>query len=251
MGQGAAAQTTDGVPDVTPLLSGWVLTQLVLFLGAALLWTRGWSSAGRRRQLLVNTRRLATIAATLPVSTFLANLLPWWRFWMPMVSVIASVALFAAPISALALLTPWHRRTFGPLVVVTVTTMAVLALDVVNGSRLQLSSLIGLQPVSGGRFYRMGPVTFAVLATATLVLCIALGNYLLTLGRRRDAAAAVATIGLGAVIVDASPLWGSDSAGLTALLPAVIFLVAAILSIKVTCASSWPSEGDPALSSSS
>src|SRR5664279_2958050 len=141
MGQGAAAQTTDGVPDVAPLLSGWVLTQLVLFLGAALLWTRGWSSAGRRRQLLVNTRRLA-------------------------------------PISALALLTPWHRRTFGPLVVVTVTTMAVLALDVVNGSRLQLSSLIGLQPVSGGRFYRMGPVTFAVLATATLVLCIALGNYL-------------------------------------------------------------------------
>jgi hypothetical protein len=76
-------------------------------------------------------------------------------------------------------------------------------------------------------------VTFAVFATATLMLCIAVGNHLLTLGRRRDAAAAVAAIGLGAVIVDASPSWGSDSAGLTALLPAVIFLVAAILSTKV------------------
>jgi len=131
-------------------------------------------------------------------------------------------------------MTPWQRRTFGPLVVITVTTMAVLALDVMTGSRLQLSSLMGLQPVSGGRFYGMGTVTFAVFATATLMFCIAVGNHLLTRGRRRDAAAAVAAIGLGAVIVDASPSWGSDSTGLTALLPAVIFLVAAILSTKVT-----------------
>jgi len=219
---------------VQPLLYGWVLLQLVLFLGSALLWRRSWGSTGRRHQLLVHTRRLATVAATVPVSTFLANLLPWWRFSMPMVSVIASVALFAAAISALALMTPWQRRTFGPLVVITVTTMAVLALDVMTGSRLQLSSLMGLQPVSGGRFYGMGTVTFAVFATATLMFCIAVGNHLLTRGRRRDAAAAVAAIGLGAVIVDASPSWGSDSTGLTALLPAVIFLVAAILSTKVT-----------------
>jgi len=219
---------------VQSLLYGWVLFQLVLILGAALLWKRGWSTGGRRHQLVVVTRRLAIIAATVPVSTFLANLLPWWRFWMPLVSVIASVALFSTAISALALVTPWRRRTFGPLVVVTVTTMAVLALDVMTGSRLQLSSLMGLQPVSAGRFSGMGTLTFGLFATATLMLCIAVGNHLLTLGRPRDAASAVATIGLGAVIVDALPSWGSDSAGLTALLPAVIFLVAAILSIKVT-----------------
>jgi hypothetical protein len=141
---------------VQPLVYGWVLLQLVLFLGAAQLWRRSWGSAGRRHQLLVHTRRLATVAATVPVSTFLANLLPCWRFSIPMVSVIASVTLFAAAISALALMTRWQRRTFGPLVVVTVTTMAVLALDVMTGSRLQLSSLMGLQPVSGGRFYGMG-----------------------------------------------------------------------------------------------
>ena len=228
-------QSSHEVGDlVGPLLYGWVLFQLVLFLGATLLWRRGGGSAGRRHRLLVEARRLAVVAATVPVSTFLANLLPWWRFSMPMVSVIASVALIAAAISALALMAPSRRRTFGPLVVVTVTTMAVLALDVMTGSRLQLSSLMGLQPVSGGRFYGMGTATFAVFATATLMLCIAVGNHLLILGRRRDAAAAVATIGLGAVIVDASPSWGSDSAGLTSLLPAVIFLVAAILSIKMT-----------------
>ena len=219
---------------VQPFVYGWVLLQMVLYLGAALLWKRGWSTEPRRHQLLVDTRRLAIIAATVPVSTFLANLLPWWRFSIPMVSVIASVALFASAISALALLGPWRRRTFGPLVVVCVTTMAVLALDVMTGSRLQLSSLMGLQPVIGGRFYGMGNESFALFATATLMLCIAVASHLITLGQRRNAAIAVAAIGMGAIIVDASPSWGSDTAGLTALLPAVIVLVVTILQIKLT-----------------
>ena len=219
---------------VQPFFYGWVILQLALYLTAAFLWKRGWGTDARRHQLLVNTRRLATIAATVPVSTFLANLLPWWRFSMPLVSVIASVALFAAMISAVALLGPWHKKTFGPLVVVCITTMGVLALDVMTGSRLQLSSLMGLQPVIGGRFYGMGNTTFALFATATLMLCIAAGNHLIALGRRRDAAAAVAAIGLGAVIIDASPTWGSDLGGTTGLLPAVLFLVVIILQITMT-----------------
>jgi hypothetical protein len=219
---------------VEPFFYGWVLLQLALYLSAALLWKNGWGTASQRHQLLVNTRRLATIAATVPVSTFLANLLPWWRFSHPLISVIASVALFAAMISALALLGPWHKRTFGPLVVVCVTTMAVLAVDVMTGSRLQLSSLMGLQPVIGGRYYGMGNTTFALFATAALMLCIAVGNHLITLGQRQNAAAAVAAIGIGAVIIDAAPSWGSDLGGPTALLPAVIFLVVTILQIKLT-----------------
>ncbi|HEY5248833.1 MAG TPA: hypothetical protein VIJ15_10355 [Dermatophilaceae bacterium] len=219
---------------VAPFFYGWALLQLALYLTAALLWGRGWGSGAQRHQLLLNTRRLATIAATVPVSTFLANLLPWWHFSLPMISVIASVALFAAMISALALLGPWHQRTFGPLVVVCVTTMAVLALDVMSGSRLQLSSLMGLQPVIGGRFYGMGNVTFALFATATLMLCLAVGDHLVALGQRRDAAAAVAAIGMGAVIIDAASAWGSDLGGPTALLPAVLVLVVAILQIKLT-----------------
>src|SRR5664279_2883933 len=106
--------------------------------------------------------------------------------------------------------------------VVCVTTLAVLTLDVMTGSRLQLSSLMGLQPVIGGRFYGMGNVTYALFATATLMLCIAAGNGLVALGQRRTAAAAVAAIGLGAVIIDASPSWGSDLGGMTGLLPACL-----------------------------
>jgi hypothetical protein len=60
------------------------------------------------------------------------------------------------------------------------------------------------------------------------------GNHLVTVGQPRHAAAAVAAIGMGAVIVDASPSWGSDLGGPTALLPAVILLVLAILQIRLT-----------------
>jgi hypothetical protein len=219
---------------VEPFFYGWVLLQLALYLIAAVLWKRGWGSVAQRRQLLGVTRRVAIIAATVPVSTFLANLLPWWRFSVPLVSVVASVALFSTAISMLALLGPWRRRLFGPLVVVCVATMAVLAIDVMTGSRLQLSSLMGLQPIIGGRFYGMGNVTFALFATATLMLITAVGAHLVTVGQPRIAAGTVGAIGMIAVIVDGSPSWGSDLGGPPALLPGVILLVLTILQIRLT-----------------
>jgi len=219
---------------VEPFFYGWAMLQLALYLGAAVLWRRGWGTEAQRGQLLRVTRRVAIVAATVPVSTFLANLLPWWRFPVPMVSVVACVAIFSTAISALALLGPWRRGRIGPLVVVCATTVTVLALDVMTGSRLQLSSLMGLQPVVGGRFYGMGNVTFALFATATLMLCTAVGDHLVTVANARYAAAAVAAIGLSAVTVDTAPWWGSDFGGPTALLPAVILLVLMTLQIRLT-----------------
>ena len=101
-------------------------------------------------------------------------------------------------ISAIALLGPWRRSLFGPLAVVSAATMLVLAADVMTGSRLQLSSLMGLQPVVGGRFYGMGNVTFALFATATLMLCIAVADHFVRAGRRPVAVGAVIAIGLAA-----------------------------------------------------
>jgi hypothetical protein len=227
---------------VKPFFYGMVLLQLTLYMIAAVLWRRGWGTGSapgstktrQRMQLSGATRTVATVAATIPVSTFLANLLPWWRFPVPLLSVVASVAVFTAAISLLALMGPWRRRLFGPLMVVCGSTVLVLAADVMTGSRLQLSSLMGLQPVVGGRFFGMGNVTFALFATATLMLCIAVGNHLVTVRQPRMAAAAVAALGFFAVVVDASPSWGSDFGGPPALLPAVALLVLAILQIRLT-----------------
>ena len=227
---------------VEPFFYALVLIQIAIYLVVAVLWRRRTSGLARhgsklmpqRTQLLRVARRVAIVASTVPVSTFLANLLPWWRFSVPLVSVVAYVAVFSTAISMLALLGPWRRSLFGPVVVVCVVTMTVLAADVMTGSRLQLSSLLGLQPVIGGRFYGMGNVTYAVFATATLILCTAVGNHLLPVMSARKAAAVVAAIGVAAVIVDASPSWGSDIGGPPALLPGVILIVLAILQIRLS-----------------
>jgi len=146
--------------------------------------------------------RVAIIAATVPVSTFLANLLPWWRFSSPMLAVVRSVGVFVAVISSVALLGPWRRSLFGPAAVVSAATMVVLAADVMTGSRLQLSSLMGLQPVVGGRFYGMGNVTFALFATATIMLCIAVADHFVRAGRRPVAVGAVFTLSERAMLGD-------------------------------------------------
>ena len=146
----------------------------------------------------------------------------------------ARSALFVAVISAVALLGPWRRSLFGPPAVVSAATMVVLAADVMTGSRLQLSSLMGLQPVVGGRFYGMGNVTFALFATATLMLCIAVADHFVRAGRRPVAVGAVIAIGLAGVVVDASPAWGSDFGGPPAFLPALAFFVLAVAGVRLT-----------------
>ena len=78
--------------------------------------------------------------------------------------------LFVAVIATVALRGPWGRWALGPMAIVSATTMLVLAVDVMSGSRLQLSSLMGLQPVVAGRYYGMGNPTFALFATATILL---------------------------------------------------------------------------------
>lgn len=109
-------------------------------------------------------RVVGVIAASVPAAAFLANLIPWWRSAHPLPAIVGSVALFVALIAGAALLPPWGRTLMGPAVVGG-ATMLVLAADVMTGSRLQQSSLMGLQPVVSGRFYGMGNVTFSIFAT--------------------------------------------------------------------------------------
>ena len=99
---------------VPPFFNGVVYTQLAIYALVLLVWKRDFGSATRGRLLQV-VRRVGVIAATVPAATFLANLLPWWRFPMPMLAIVASVALFVAVISAIALLGPWGRSLLGPM----------------------------------------------------------------------------------------------------------------------------------------
>lgn len=219
---------------VPPFFNAVVYTQLVIYALVALFWKGKIGSEPTRLRAVRVARVVAVVAATIPAASFLANLLPWWRFPSPMLGVVLSVALFVAIISVAALAGPWGRTLFGSMAVVTAATMLVLGLDVMTGSRLQLSSLMGLQPVIGGRYYGIGNVTFAIFATSALLLATVVANHYVVAGRPRTAAVAAGAICLLAIVVDGAPFWGADGGGPPALIPAAAYLVLSVLGIRVT-----------------
>ncbi len=219
---------------VEPFFMVFACGQLAIYLVVLLVYQGRLGSERTRVTTLSRVRVVSVVAACVPVSTFLANLLPWWRFPVAMISVVAAVTLFVAIIATAALRGPWGGWALGPMAFVSATTMVVLAVDVMTGSRLQLSSLMGLQPVVGGRYYGMGNPTFALFATATILLCIAVSSMLVLAGRQKAAAVAVAGIGGAAVVVDAMPFWGADGGGPPALVPGLAYLVLAVLGLRMT-----------------
>jgi hypothetical protein len=227
-----AAQAVHGA--VPRFFSGLVFAQLFLYGFAALALRRRWPGERGRLRTLRAVRQVAVLFAAVPVSTFLANLAPWWRAGHPILAVTLCVAAFTVATFLLATLGPWRRHPLGDVSVVAAVTMVVLAADVMSGSRLQLSSLMGLQPVVAGRFYGMGNVTYALFATAGILMATALADPLVRAGRRHLAAVIVVGVGVVTVVVDAWPAWGSDFGGPPASIPAFAYLTFAVLGVRLT-----------------
>lgn len=219
---------------VPPFFNTFAYGQLVIYLLVLLVWKGKIGGPDTRRRVLGIVRVIAVAAASVPASTFLANLLPWWRFPIPMISIVAAVGLFVALIAYGALRGPWGRAALGPLAFVAAVTVAVLAGDILTGSRLQQSSLMGLQPVVAGRFYGMGNVTFALFATSAILLATAVSSYLVSHRRPRVAALVVVAIAVSAVIIDGAPFWGADGGGPPAFIPGIAYLILSILGLRMT-----------------
>ena len=84
---------------VEPFFTVFAYGQLAIYLLVLLVYKGRLGSEGTRVTTLSRVRVLSVAAACVPVSTFLANLLPWWRFPVDMVSVVAAVGLFVAVIA--------------------------------------------------------------------------------------------------------------------------------------------------------
>jgi hypothetical protein len=221
-------------PLTPPFFTGLVVAQILLYGIAAIVLRRRWTTGGRRSRVLAGVRHLALVFAAVPVSTYLANTVPWWRAKHDLLTIVLVVAAYVAAISLIAQLGPWRRRPLGPFGAVAGLTAVILAADIVTGSRLQTSSLMGLQPVVAGRFYGFSNVAFALFATGAMLLAIAAADHFVRAGRRRAGAAVVAGIGVVAVILDVSPLWGSDFGGPIGMVPAFAVLTLLVAGVRLS-----------------
>lgn len=184
-------------------------------------------------RVLRGLRIAAVVVAAVPVSTFLANLLPWWRATSAGWALAGAVALFSLLIALVALLPPWRSSFLGPLGTVAGITALVLTWDVATGARLALDSMMGPGSLVAGRFYGFGNPAFALFATAMVLVALALANPLVRRGRRWAAAGVVAVIGIVATVVDGMPSIGADFGGPPALVPGFAIMALLVAGIKL------------------
>lgn len=212
----------------------FVYGQLVIYLLVLLVWKGKLGHRETRDRWLGAARVVAICAAAVPAATFLANIIPWWRTSWPMLAIVAAVATWTAIIAIVALVGPWGSSALGPVAVVSLVTVLVIGLDVMSGSRLQLSSLMGLQPAIGGRYFGMGNVPFALFVTSAIFFATVVANHFLASGRRVAAAASVGIVLSIALVINGAPMWGADAGGPLSLPVAIAFFVLTLLGVRLT-----------------
>lgn len=177
---------------------------------------------------------VSALAAAVPVSTLLVGLLPWQDTSRPGLALTIGILGLAAAQAAIALLGPWRRWAPGPAAALATMTAVVIALDVTHSSPLQLTSMLGLQPVYGNRFFGMGNVAFALFASTSLLAAALFAGRWRRRGAPLLAALTVLVIGCWAVVVDGHPSFGAEAGGPLALLPAFAYLALNAAGLSVT-----------------
>lgn len=172
--------------------------------------------------------RFAGLAVpSLPVASFLANVLPWWRIGSSTIAFLVLVLVLACAIAALA---RWMARfRIAGAAVVAGVTAATIGLDAIFGSTLHASSVLGDQPQSGGRFYGLSNAPFAIFAVAMIFLTAFAIRELKTYRASVSVPVAIVLLGLSASIIDGAPSIGADFGGPPAIV--IAFLVMLFLAL--------------------
>ncbi len=209
-----------------------------LFLACALLLSR--SVLGRRggatlAPLVHRFLGWASLAiATLPMGAFLAGLLPWSRMSQPDLGLLLSVLGTAAAQFALALIPPWGRTWRGRVGALTLTNLLVLSIDLATGSHLQANSLLGYNPIVGGRYYGLGNQGAAIFIVSLFVFLGFVISWLRTRGHRRAVIVLPVVVGLLAVFVSGNPSWGAKFGGTIAILAGLMVLLALLTKVRLS-----------------
>ncbi|MFI7445074.1 hypothetical protein [Nonomuraea indica] len=218
---GTSVRSTTGV-----FFTGFAIVQVAFYATAYLLLSRS------RRPLAVGVAALGI--ASIPVSTYLVNLLPWVHAGQPVATLVAGVLALAAVVVTLAMAGPWRRHPLGPPAVVAGVTAAALVADLLTGTTLQFNSLMGYTAVVGGRYYGLANIPFALLATAVLMGTAIAADHLVRRGRGRVAVGLVAGLGVAAMLLAGWPGVGSDFGGVIAFVPGIAVTALLVAGRKVS-----------------
>ncbi len=184
----------------------------------------------RRRRLAAVGRALAAIAPlALPVG-LCASIVPWWRADSPTLALTGVVWGGGALLSVLVLAGPWRRSRFGPVGVASALVAGIILLESATGSSLQLSSPLGAQPISGGRFYGLSNHLFGMVLAAALMALLCLFAVV-----RTPRARVLWTVGVGlaVAVVCVAPSMGADFGSGLATIPAFGLLALMVSGIRL------------------
>jgi hypothetical protein len=129
-----------------------------------------WGPGQERRRRRAQCWRIAgTVAAAVPLASYLANLAPWWYWAHPAWWLYGMTIAWTLVVAAAALAGPWRRGAPGPFGAICAATLLLLAVDVIAGSRLQLDAPFGLSLLVSGRFFGIGNDALGVYCVSTLI----------------------------------------------------------------------------------
>src|SRR5690606_12159170 len=217
-----AARLVDAA--TVPALGSWLalgVIGLVIVLVPAL---------ARRRRLAAVGRALAAVAPlALPVG-LCASLVPWWRADRPTLALAGVVWGGCTLLSVLVLAGPWRRSRFGPVGVSAALVAGIILAESAVGSRLQLSSPLGAQPISGGRFYGLSNHLFGMVLAAAMMALLCLFTAV-----RTPRARVLWTVGVGLAVaaVCVAPSMGADFGSGLATVPAFGLLALLVSGIRL------------------
>lgn len=172
--------------------------------------------------------------ATVPMSAFLAGLFPWARLPHPAFGLSVSIVVSSALLFAASVLPPWGRTWRGRVAALSLLSFLILSADLITGSHLQGNSLLGYNPIVGGRYYGLGNQGAAIFIVSLFTFLGLAISWLRAKGHRRMVLILPLVLGLFAVFVSGNPSWGAKFGGTIATLAGLLVLLALISRIRLS-----------------
>jgi hypothetical protein len=199
-----------------------------------------WGAAEDRRRRRARWWWAAGVfAVSVPAGTFLANLVPWSLSSHPALALYGTAVALALVIALVALLGLRRADPLAPFGAVCLFTLAVLGIDVMTGSRLQLQTPFGLSVLEAGRFYGIGNEALGIyglsglLGAAWVALVLLRRSAPSAASSRRPAVLALAVVATFAVFASGWPGFGGKVGGTIAMVPCFLLLGLAVAGVRL------------------